>query len=139
MVKKITAWRAAQRVVDDALPGNSDYAKARRIHNKFLDRFGETPVEQTLAMFRLAETGRRAQEVMAPMLEYLGRLRRSGDLEKVPLMWEDEQFMARYGDLALHEALERWNYLHSARGRRNYLQSGEQCSNKLKRGKNKPK
>jgi hypothetical protein len=54
-------------------------------------------------------------------------------------MWADKQFMAQYGDLLLHEALERWNYLHPARGRRNYLQNGEQVLDNLKRGKNKPK
>jgi hypothetical protein len=131
--KKITAWRAAQLVIDGALAGNSDYAKARRLLTKFLDRFGKQPIEETLASFRLRsallEVGKRAQEAAAPMLEYLEQLRRSGDIEKIPLMWDDEQFMAEYGALPLHRALERWNYLHPARGRRNYLQTRNRTDN----------
>lgn len=137
--KKITAWQAAQLVIDDRLPGNSDYAKARRLHKKFLDRWGKQPIEETLAAFRvrsrLAEIGKKAQEAATPMLHYLEQLRRSGDIEKIPLMWDDEQFMAEYGSLPLHRALERWNYLHPARGRRNYVQSRNGIQDYLKKAK----
>jgi hypothetical protein len=130
----IKAWPAAQRVVDDALPGNSDYAKSRRIHKKFMDRFGNLPVGKTLAVLLLWQSTRplatAAQDALRRLdaSDEMKRLRRSG----IENLWDDEEFW-KYVDLDRNKGmpLDRVveNYLHPARERRNYLQRRDRANN----------
>ena len=54
----VSAWQAANRVTDDALPGNSPYAKAKRLHSKFAQYKGRQPIKLVLLKLGMREIGR---------------------------------------------------------------------------------
>ena len=126
--KNISAWQAAQRVVDAALPGASHYAKTKRLYAKYQRAFGRYEriygARHAMMFLTLGDLrrhmrstvklwGRLAQECFSPEVA-----------QAMQILLHDEELMQRFGHLTPGQFLERWKILQPPLRKRNYLQKG---------------